>query len=130
MENTQVFYWPNTYDNLINRVLCSDGYSNQDKNCLKKMLIELKKADYLLYAIEILEKQVFPYKVPDFDKYKESLISEVYSELIDQLINEYADYEDVSFSEVRKRFRGMQFDINLLNTIDRRFNAMGINVVY
>lgn len=130
MEDTQVYYCPNTYDNLINRVLYSVGYSNKDKNCLKNMLIELKKADYLLYAIEILEKQVFPFEVPDFDKYKESLISEVYSELIDQLINEYTDYEDVFFPEVRKHFRGMRFDINLLYTIDRRFNAMGINVVY
>ena len=130
MENTQVYYCPNTFDNLINRVLSSVGYSNTERNCLKKMLIELKKADYLLYAIEILEKQFFPFEVPDFDKYKESLISEVYSELIDQLLNEYADYQEVCFSEVRKRFRGMRFDINLLYTIDRRFNAMGINVVY
>ena len=130
MEDTQVYYCPNTYDNLINRVLYSVGYSNKDKNCLKNMLIELKKADYLLYAIEILEKQFFPFEVPNFDNYKESLISEVYSELIDQLINVYADYEEVSFSEVRQHFRGMRFDINLLYTIDRRLNAMGINVVY
>ena len=130
MEDTQVYYCPNTYDNLINRVLSSVEYSNTEKNFLKKMLIELKKADYLLYAIEILEKQLFPFEVPDFDKYKEILISEVYSELIDQLINEYADYEEVCFSEVRKRFRGMQFDINLLYTIDRRFNATGITIVY
>ena len=130
MENTRVYYCPNTYDSLINRVLSSGGYSNTGRNCLKNMLIELKKADYLLYAIEILEKQFFPFEIPDFDKYKEILISEVYSELIDQLINEYADNEDVCFSDVRKRFRGMQFDINLLYTIDRRFNAMGIIVVY
>ena len=130
MENTQVYYCPNTYDNLINKVLSSVEYSNTEKDYLKRMLIELKKVDYLLYAIEILEKQVFPFEVPDFDKYKESLISEVYSELIDQLINEYTDYEDVFFPEVRKHFRGMRFDINLLYTIDRRFNAMGINVVY
>ena len=130
MANIQIYYSPNTCDNIIDRVSSSVGYSNKDKNCLKNMLIELKKADYMLYAIEILEKQFFPFEVPDFDNYKESLISEVYSELIDQLINEYTDYEEVSFSEVRKHFRGMRFDINLLYTIDRRFNAMGINVVY
>ena len=130
MANIQIYYSPNTCDNIIDRVLSSVGYSNTEKDYLKRMLIELKKSDYLLYAIEILEKQVFPFEVPDFDKYKESLISEVYSELIDQLINEYTDYEEVSFSEVRQHFSGMQFDINLLNTIDRRFNATGITVVY
>ena len=94
------------------------------------MLIELKEMDFLLYAIEIMEKQVFSFEIPNFSKYKESIIDIVYSELIDQLINEYRDYEDVFYSEIRKHFRGMTFDINLLYTIDRKFNTMGIKVVY
>jgi len=62
MANIQIYYSPNTCDNIIDRVLSSVGYSNKDKNCLKNMLIELKKADYMLYAIEILEKQFFPFE--------------------------------------------------------------------
>jgi hypothetical protein len=130
MEYSQIYYCPNTYDNLVNRSSSFVSCSNTDKNILKKMLIELKEMDFLLYAIEIMEKQVFSFEIPNFSKYKESIIDIVYSELIDQLINEYRDYEDVFYSEIRKHFRGMTFDINLLYTIDRKFNTMGIKVVY
>lgn len=130
MEYLQVYYCSNTYDNLVKRSSSFISCSNSDKNILKKMLTELKEIDYLLYAIEIMEKQIFSFEIPNFSKYKEILIDVVYSELIDQLINEYRDNEDVFYSEIRKHFLGMTFDINLLYTIDRKFNAMGIKVVY
>ena len=126
----QIYYSPNTFENLINRVSSSITLTIIDKNILKNMLIELSEMDYLLYAIEILDKQIFSFEINEFNKYKEFLIDFVYGELIDQLFNEYNDHEDIYFTEIRKRFSGMTFDINLIYAIDRRFNKLDTKVIY
>ena len=130
MEYEQVYYGPNTYDSLINRVSSLTSATNTDKKILKDMLMTLKEIEFLLYAIEIMKEQIFSFEIPNFSKYKEALIDVVYSELIDQLLNEYRDNEDISYSQIRKHFRGMTFDIYLLYKIDRKFNAMGIKIIY
>ena len=117
MAEISIFYNIHTFENIANRVSSSILYRSDEKNNLLKMIKHLERIGFLLYAIEIVKQDDFDFQISEYEKLKHFLISEVYDELIAQLVDEYKDYEEVGYSEIRKRFLGMTFDIQIINRI-------------
>ena len=130
MAEISIFYNIHTFENIANRVSSSILYRSDEKNNLLKMIKHLERIGFLLYAIEIVKQDDFDFQISEYEKLKHFLISEVYDELIAQLVDEYKDYEEVGYSEIRKRFLGMTFDIQIINRIDREFSERGVKVRY
>lgn len=130
MAYIEIRYDRRAFDSMIDKVKLSIGYSEEEKNYLFKMLDQMKKQDWLLYMVEVYHAEQFDFPIPNFEKLKGYLKAEVYRELIDQLVDNYADYEDVGYDEVRKWFHGMTINISILREIDRRLNEAGVKIRY
>ena len=65
-----------------------------------------------------------------FEKLKGYLRAEVYRELLEQLVEKCADYEDIGYDEVRKWFYGMTINIAILKEIDQRLREVGVKIRY
>lgn len=130
MAEIKIYYSSKTFDNIMNNVKTSQIYNEEEVNTLLKMITQMKEQDFLLYMVEIYKENLFDFHIEEFDKYKSYLIDEVYNELIQQLLDKYKDYEDVSYSDIRKWFDGMTFDIELINILDQRFKEQNIKILY
>jgi len=130
MAEITIYYAPETYDNISRRIRTSAEYHGDEKDILLKMLEQMKREQFLLYMVEIYRADLFSFVIPGFNKIKEKLISEVYSELIEQLVDKYKDYENVAFSDLRKWFCGMSVDIALVKELDERLSQCGVEVLY
>ena len=80
--------------------------------------------------VEIYHAEQFDFPIPEFEKIKKYLRAEVYRELLDQLVEKYADYEDIGYDEVRKWFDGLTINISILREIDRRLGENGVKIRY
>lgn len=130
MAEIKIYYSSKTFDNIMNNVKTSQIYNEEEVNTLLKMITQMKEQDFLLYMVEIYKENLFDFHIEEFDKYKSYLIDEVYNELIQQLLDKYKDYEDVSYSDIRKWFDGMTFDIELINILDQRFKEQNVKILY
>ena len=86
----------------------------------------------MVLADAILDRShtINTFSIPNFLKIKEFLVTEVYNELICQLINTGKRYEDIGYSEIRDWFYGMTFDIKMINLLDQKFNEIGVRIRY
>lgn len=130
MAEIKIYYSSKTFDNIMNNVKTSQIYNEEEVNTLLKMITQMKEQDFLLYMVEIYKENLIDFHIEEFDKYKSYLIDEVYNELIQQLLDKYKDYEDVSYSDIRKWFDGMTFDIELINILDQRFKEQNVKILY
>lgn len=126
----EIKYSRSVFDSIIERVKGSIYYSVDEKNCLYSMLNQMKSENWLLYLVEIYEEKSFKFPVKDFEKMKRYLISEVYQELIEQLLDKYSNYEEIQYEEIRNWFYGMTYDIKLINIMDQKFREIGVKVRY
>lgn len=125
-----ILYSRKAFDSMMEKVKSSFCYSVEEKTFLTKMLIQMKREDWLLYMAEIYHENQFDFPIPNFEKLKKYLIAEVYRELLDQLIEANVDYEKISYDEIRKWFAGMSINIAILSEIDRRFCEVGVEIIY
>ena len=130
MAEIKIYYSSKTFDNMMNNVKTSTIYNEEEKNILLKIITQMKEQDFILYMVEIYKEDLFNFYIEEFDKYKSYLIDEVYNELIQQLLDKYKDYEDVSYLDIRKWFDGMTFDIELINILDQKFKEKNIKIIY
>ena len=130
MAEIKIYYSSKTFDNMMNNVKTSTIYNEEEKNDLLKIITQMKEQDFILYMVEIYKEDLFNFYIEEFDKYKSYLIDEVYNELIQQLLDKYKDYEDVSYLDIRKWFDGMTFDIELINILDQKFKEKNIKIIY
>ena len=130
MAYIEIRYDRRAFDSMIEKVKLSIGYSAEEKNYLFKMLEQMKHQDWLLYMVEIYHAEQFDFPIPNFEKLKGYLRTEVYRELLEQLVAKYADYEDIGYDEVRKWFDGMTINISILREIDRRLKEVGVRIRY
>lgn len=130
MAYIEIRYDRRAFDSMIEKVKLSIGYSAEEKNYLFKMLEQMKRQDWLLYTVEIYLADQFDFPIPNFEKIKGYLRAEVYRELLEQLVEKYADHEDVRYDDVRRWFDGMTINISILREIDRRLNEAGIKIRY
>ena len=130
MAYIEIKYNKCTFDSILERVKKSIYYSTQEKNCLYSMLDQMKTENWLLYLVEIYEEKNFKFPIKDFEKMKKYLISEVYHELIEQLLDKYSNYEEIRYEEIRNWFYGMTYDIKLINIMDQKFREIGVKVRY
>ena len=130
MAYIEIRYDRRAFDSMIEKVKLSIGYSADEKNYLLKMLEQMKRQDWLLYMVEIYHAEQFDLPIPNFEKLKGYLRTEVYRELLEQLVAKYADYEDIGYDEVRKWFDGMTINISILREIDRRLKEVGVRIRY
>ena len=130
MAEIKIYYSIKTFDNMMNNVKTSTIYNEEEKNVLLKIITQMKEQDFILYMVEIYKEDLFNFYIEEFDKYKSYLIDEVYNELIQQLLDKYKDYEDVSYLDIRKWFDGMTFDIELINILDQKFKEKNIKIIY
>ena len=130
MAEIKIYYSSKTFDNMMNNVKTSTIYNEEEKNVLLKIITQMKEQDFILYMVEIYKEDLFNFHIEEFDKYKSYLIDEVYNELIQQLLDKYKDYEDVSYLDIRKWFDGMTFDIELINILDQKFKEKNIKIIY
>jgi hypothetical protein len=94
------------------------------------MLEQMKRENFLLYMVEVYHDSLFNFEILDFEKHKKYLVSEVYSELLEQLIKANIDYEEITYQEVRQWFPGMSIDIDILTAIDKRFKEANVRILY
>ena len=130
MAEIKIYYKRNTVDNILLKIKTSYLYTSEEKNVLCMALQQIKRDDFLLYAVEIFKQDMFDVEIPEFEKYKSYLVKEVYEELITQVVAEFSEYEDVAFEDIRKRFSGMTIDIKLINVLDERFSKIGVKIRY
>ena len=130
MAYIEIRYDRRAFDSMIEKVKLSIGYSAEEKNYLFKMLEQMKRQDWLLYMVEIYHAEQFDFPIPNFEKLKGYLRTEVYRELLEHLVAKYADYEDIGYDEVRKWFDGMTINISILREIDRRLKEVGVRIRY
>ena len=130
MAYVEIKYSRSAFDSIIERVKRSIYYSVDEKNCLYSMLNQMKSENWLLYLVEIYEEKSFKFPVIDFEKMKRYLISEVYQELIEQLLDKYSNYEEIQYEEIRNWFYGMTYDIKLINIMDQKFREIGVKIRY
>ena len=130
MAEIKIYYKRNTVDNILLKIKTSYLYTTEEKNVLCMALQQIKRDDFLLYAVEIFKQDMFDVEIPEFEKYKSYLVKEVYEELITQVVAEFSEYEDVAFEDIRKRFSGMTIDIKLINVLDERFSKIGVKIRY
>jgi len=130
MAYIEIRYSRKAFDSMIENVKSSFCYSVEEKNLLTQMLMQMKREDWLLYMVEIYHAEQFDFPIPEFEKIKKYLRAEVYRELLDQLVEKYADYEDIGYDEVRKWFDGLTINISILREIDRRLGENGVKIRY
>lgn len=130
MAYIEIKYSRSAFDSIIERVKRSIYYSVDEKNCLYSMLNQMKSENWLLYLVEIYEEKNFKFLVKDFEKMKRYLISEVYQELIEQLLDKYSNSEEIQYEEIRNWFYGMTYDIKLINIMDQKFREIGVKIRY
>lgn len=130
MAYIEICYSRKAFDSMMEKVKSSFCYSVEEKNLLTQMLMQMKCEDWLLYMVEIYHAEQFDFPIPEFEKIKKYLRAEVYRELLDQLVEKCADYEDVGYDEVRKWFHGMTMNISILREIDRRLGEIGVKIRY
>jgi len=130
MAYIEIRYSRKAFDSMIENVKSSFCYSVEEKNLLTQMLMQMKREDWLLYMVEIYHAEQFNFPIPEFEKIKKYLRAEVYRELLDQLVEKYADYEDIGYDEVRKWFDGLTINISILREIDRRLGENGVKIRY
>ena len=130
MAEIPIYYSENTIDNIIINVKSSLTYTTDEKNCLCNMLEQMKRENFLLYMVEVYHDSLFNFEILDFEKHKKYLVSEVYSELLEQLIKANIDYEEITYQEVRQWFPGMSIDIDILTAIDKRFKEANVRILY
>ncbi|MBQ4584073.1 MAG: hypothetical protein IJA94_04225 [Bacilli bacterium] len=130
MEKTKIYYSKNSYDNIINKIRQNKSYNIKEKEQLILIMKELKNINYLLYSIEILKENDISTEVDNFSKYRAYLIEEIYHEIYRQLLEKYRDYEEVCYSDIRKYFNGMTFNIRIINNIDSLFKDNNIKIKY
>lgn len=130
MAYIEIRYSRKAFDSMMEKVKSSFCYSVEEKNLLTQMLMQMKREDWLLYMVEIYHAEQFDFPIPEFEKIKKYLRAEVYRELLDQLVEKYADYEDIGYDEVRKWFDGLAINISILREIDRRLGENGVKIRY
>ena len=130
MAYIEIRYSRKAFDSMMEKVKSSFCYSVEEKNLLTQMLLQMKREDWLLYMVEIYHAEQFDFPIPEFEKIKKYLRAEVYRELLDQLVEKYADYEDIGYDEVRKWFDGLTINISILREIDRRLGENGVKIRY
>ena len=130
MAYIEIRYSRKAFDSMLEKVKTSFCYSVEEKNYLTQMLTQMKQEDFLLYMVEVYHENLFDFPIPDYEKLKKYLRAEVYRELLDQLVEKYAEYEEVDYTEVRKWFAGLTINIALLREIDRRLSASGVKIIY
>lgn len=130
MAYIEIRYSRKAFDSMMEKVKSSFCYSVEEKNLLTQMLMQMKREDWLLYMVEIYHAEQFDFPIPEFEKIKKYLRAEVYRELLDQLVEKYADYEDIGYDEVRKWFDGLTINISILREIDRRLGENGVKIRY
>lgn len=130
MAYIEIRYSRKAFDSMMEKVKSSFCYSVEEKNLLTQMLMQMKCEDWLLYMVEIYHAEQFDFPVPEFEKIKNYLRAEVYRELLDQLVEKCADYEDIGYEEVRKWFDGLTINISILREIDRRLGEIGVKIRY
>lgn len=130
MTYIEIRYNRKAFDSMIEKVKSSFSYSVEEKNLLTQMLMQMKREDWLLYMVEIYHAEQFDFPIPEFEKVKKYLRAEVYRELLDQLVEKYADYEDIRYEEVRKWFDGLTINISILREIDCRLGEIGVRIRY
>lgn len=130
MAYIEIRYSRKAFDSMMEKVKSSFCYSVEEKNLLIQMLMQMKREDWLLYMVEIYHAEQFDFPIPEFEKIKKYLRAEVYRELLDQLVEKCADYEDIGYDEVRKWFHGMTINISILREIDRRLGEIGVKIRY
>ena len=86
MAYIEIRYDRRAFDSMIEKVKLSIGYSAEEKNYLFKMLEQMKRQDWLLYMVEIYNAEQFDFPIPNFEKLKGYLRTEVYRELLEQLV--------------------------------------------
>jgi len=126
----KIRYSQASFDNMIEKVKQSIIYSVEEKNTLFRMLAQMKKEDWLLYMVEIYNEKQFDFRIENFEQHKKNLVGEVYNELIAQLLNKYADYEEIWYSDIKEWFHGLTINIELLTILDRRFSELGVSILY
>lgn len=126
----KIRYDRTAFDNMINKVKQSLIYTIDEKNTLYRMLEQMKREDWLLYMAEVYHENQFDFQIPNFEKHKSNLVSEVYNELIAQLLDKYTDYEEIDYSDIKEWFDGLTITIELLNLLDRKFSEKGVEVKY
>ena len=126
----KVRYTPEAFDSIIEKVKTAISYTIEEKTYLLKMLEQLKRENWLLYMAEIYREDQFDFSIPDFEIYKKYLVTEIYRELLEQLLQSSKDYEDIGFDEIREWFRGMTFDIEFINLIDQKFREINVKIRY
>lgn len=126
----KIRYSPASFDNMIEKVKRSVIYSVEEKNTLFRMLEQMKREDWLLYMAEIYNEKQFDFQIENFEHHKKNLVAEVYNELIAQLLNKYADYEEIWYSDIKEWFYGLTINIELLTILDRHFSEMGVKIQY
>lgn len=130
MAYIEINYDRKAFDSMMEKVKHSFCYSVEEKNLLTQMLTQMKREDWLLYMVEIYKAEQFDFSIPEFEKIKAYLRAEVYCELLDQLVEKYADYEDIGYEEVRKWFSGLTINISILREIDHRLGEKGVKIRY
>lgn len=130
MAYIEIRYSRKAFDSMMEKVKSSFCYSVEEKNLLTQMLMQMKREDWLLYMVEMYHAEQFDFPIPEFEKIKKYLRAEVYRELLDQLVEKYADYEDIGYDEVRKWFDGLAINISILREIDRRLGENGVKIRY
>jgi len=123
-------YNKSNYDNMINKIKENKSYNKKEKENLIIILEEMKKQNYLLNTIEMLDKKDVLIELNDFEKYKSYLIEEVYHEIYRQLLQTYNNYEEVSYLDIREYFVGMTFNIEIIKNIDDLFKDYNILIKY
>lgn len=130
MAYIEIRYNRKAFDSMMDKVKSSFCYSVEEKNLLTQMLMQMKREDRLLYMVEIYHAEQFDFPILEFEKVKKYLRAEVYRELLDQLVEKYADCEDIGYEEVRKWFDGLTINISILREIDRRLGEIGVRIRY
>ena len=130
MAYIEIRYSRKAFDSMLEKVKSSFCYSAEEKNYLARMLMQMKREDWLLYMADIYHEEQFDFPIPEFAKLKKYIQAEIYRELIEQLVEKCADYEEIGYNEVRSWFYGMTIDITLLGEIDRRLKEIGVRVQY
>lgn len=118
------------FDNMINKVKQSYIYAIDEKNTLFQMIEQMKREDWLLYMAEVYQENQFDFQIPDFEKHKKNLVSEVYSELVSQLLDEYREYEEIFYADIKEWFDGLTINLDLIILLDKKFSEMGVKVHY
>lgn len=118
------------FANITNRVKQSYIYTTEEKNTLFQMIQQMEHEDWLLYMAEIYQENQFDFHIPNFEKHKKNLVSEVYNELTAQLLDNYRDYEEIFYADIKEWFDGLTINLDFIILLDKKFSEMGVKVHY